>query len=437
MSTGLFLEKIDKNMLVVITILIFILVSDTMINQVSDFLVPQLISSFGVVLFCIFAVIAGISQYFILQYAKRKIDSQYLKSSSTRILYKIVSLIQYFLFALILILIIQIAFYSSYTTDLLAALTTISYAFSITMMGYFAKKFLSWYLSNRQPIIVLLFCISFSLIAISSSLALTTDLLNFASKPPQVYPTSPVEFPSYPEGTFISFLNIAYYYFDLFSFLFVWGATVLLLHEYIRKWRMRHWILVSIPLLYFLSTFVDNAGLYTPSSDSDWFTYYLFQSLNSTAGGLLFGFAFLIIARHIHNDTVRGYMIISAYGFVLLFITNQVTLVATSFPPFGTATLLCFGLSSYLILVGLYSAALSVSQDAVLRKSIKKSVLNKSRLLGSIGHAEMQQEIEKWVKILDRTDNPTNISPSMNQDDVRLYIQEILSEVSKRTSRAK
>jgi hypothetical protein len=203
----------------------------------------------------------------------------------------------------------------------------------------------------------------------------------------------------------------------------------LLLHEYIRKWRLRHWVLVCVPLIYFLSTLIDDTGLFALSSDSDWVTYYLYASLNSTAGGLLFGFAFLVIARNMHNNTVKGYMIISAYGFVLLFISNQVTLIATSYPPYGAATILCFGLSSYLILVGLYAAALSVSQDAVLRKSIRKSVLNRSRLLGSIGHAEMQQEIEKWVRTVDRADNKTNISPSMTEEDVRLYIQEVLSEV--------
>ena len=83
-------------------------------------------------------------------------------------------------------------------------------------------------------------------------------------------------------------------------------------------------------------------------------------------------------------------------------------------------------MSSYLIVVGLYTSALSVSQDAFLRKSIKKSVIDKS-LLGHIGTAEMQIEIEKWVRILDRTDNKTNVSTSMNEDDIKLYIQDVVS----------
>ena len=194
---------------------------------------------------------------------------------------------------------------------------------------------------------------------------------------------------------------------------------------------MRHWILVCVPLIYYLSTFVDYFGLYTPSSDSEWFSYYLYSSLNSTAGGLLFGFTFLVVARNIHNEMIRGHMIISAYGFILMFISNQVTLVATSYPPFGAVTLCYLGLSSFMILVGLYASAISVSQDAAIRKSIRKSVINRSKLLGSIGDAEMQNEIQKWVRKISTMDYKTNVSSSMTTEDVKLYIQEVIGTVRK------
>jgi hypothetical protein len=77
MSAGLFLEKNDKKMLIVIALLIFVLGSDTIINQVSDFSIPQLISDFGVMLFCVFGIIVVISQFFILDCVKRKIGDQY------------------------------------------------------------------------------------------------------------------------------------------------------------------------------------------------------------------------------------------------------------------------------------------------------------------------------------------------------------------------
>ena len=223
-------------MFIVLTILIFVLVSDTMINQVSDLLAPQLVSDFGIALFYVFVAIFGITQYLVLQYTKRKISYQYVKSSSTRLMYKIVTVYQYSLSAIVLMLVIQIVLTSSYSSYILVALTTISYSLSVGLMVYFAKKFLSWYLSNRQSIIVLLYAISFGLIAITSSFAVALDLDTFASKPTVIYPTSTVEFPSPVEGTPHFVLDNAYHYLDLFSFVFVWGATVLLLHEYVRTW---------------------------------------------------------------------------------------------------------------------------------------------------------------------------------------------------------
>ena len=334
------------------------------------------------------------------------------------------------------ILVAQILISSSYSTYLLVTLTVVSYLLNIALMAYFAKKFFSWYLTNKYSVIVLLYGLSFAITALTTSDALISDIYNLSTKSTAIYPTTEVIFPSYDKGTPIYLLNLAYDYMDLFSFIILWGATVLLLHEYIRKWRMRHWILVCVPLIYYLSTFVELFGLYTPSSDSEWFSFYVYTSLNSTAGGLLFAFAFLIVARNISNEMIRGYMIISSYGFILMFISNQVTLVASSYPPFGAVTLCYLGLSSYMILVGLYTSAISVSQDATIRKSIRKSVINRSKLLGSIGEAEMHNETEKWVRNLSALNYKTNISSSMTVEDVKLYIQEVMGEVRKRTDRS-
>ena len=94
-------------------------------------------------------------------------------------------------------------------------------------------------------------------------------------------------------------------------------------------------------------------------------------------------------------------MIISAYGMVLLFISNQaVLLVIVPYPPFGLATISLIGLSSYLILIGIYSSATSVAQDAKLRVSIRKSVEQQSKLLDTIGTAQMEQEIQRRVIIM-------------------------------------
>jgi hypothetical protein len=64
-------------------------------------------------------------------------------------------------------------------------------------------------------------------------------------------------------------------------------------------------------------------------------------------------------------------MIISGIGLVLLFVSNQaIIFVDEPFPHFGLANVSFMGLASYLVLIGIYSSAISISEDSRLRSSI-------------------------------------------------------------------
>ena len=63
-------------------------------------------------------------------------------------------------------------------------------------------------------------------------------------------------------------------------------------------------------------------------------------------------------------------------------------------PTYGVAAHSLVLLSSYLFSIGLYLSAISISNDISLRKSIKGSMHG---LVGTIGSAQMEQEIEKKV----------------------------------------
>jgi hypothetical protein len=72
-------------------------------------------------------------------------------------------------------------------------------------------------------------------------------------------------------------------------------------------------------------------------------------------------------------------------------------LVTAPYPPFGLASVSFMGLSSYLLMVGIYSSAVSVSLDVELRKTIQRSVTEQSRMLHSIGTAQMEKQIQSKV----------------------------------------
>jgi hypothetical protein len=58
------------------------------------------------------------------------------------------------------------------------------------------------------------------------------------------------------------------------------------------------------------------------------------------------------------------------------------------YPPSGLPTIAVIGFSSYLMLVDMYSSAVSVAQDSRLQYVIRKSVQQQSSLLDKIGTAQ-------------------------------------------------
>ena len=122
------------------------------------------------------------------------------------------------------------------------------------------------------------------------------------------------------------------------------------------------------------------------------------------------------------------------------------------------------GLSAYLILVGIYSSAISVSEDSILRQSIRTIAIKESSLLDSIGMAQMEQQIQRKVfpsiraSLLELVDNigtaqmeqeierrvlkvakeqqdvlteQSGIESSLTEDDMKEYLEQVIKEVKK------
>jgi hypothetical protein len=216
----------------------------------------------------------------------------------------------------------------------------------------------------------------------------------------------------------------------------------MLLRHYSQKLgRVKYWVILSLPLVYFLSQFVYLfMNIFAPLLEQNpiFFSILitLIFTLSKPAGGILFGIAFWTVAKNTSQSSViRDYLTISAYGFVLLFISNQaVILITTPYPPFGLATIAFMGLSSYLILVGIYSSAISVAQDTKLRQSIRKFALKQSKLLESIGSAHMEQELQRRVMHLvknssDKMTEDTGVQLSVTEEDMNQYLNNVLNEI--------
>jgi hypothetical protein len=168
-----------------------------------------------------------------------------------------------------------------------------------------------------------------------------------------------------------------------------------MLRHYSRKiGRFKFWMLVLLPLAYYLSTLIDVLGIYVPETDAELFNYYVYASLNGIIVGLLLGFAFWSISRTMRpNKSVSSYILLCSYGFIFLSLAEAGGVVA-SYPAFGLASFSMLPLSSYLIILGLYSTSISISQDVRLRQYIRDLTKEDSGFLSTIGRTQLEKRVQ-------------------------------------------
>jgi hypothetical protein len=264
------------------------------------------------------------------------------------------------------------------------------------------------------------------------------------SKPAIVTPQSQVIFQTgFTPGTAMYVVNLVQTYSLNGYFLLIWGGTILLSrHQIQRVGRIKFWILVTLPVVFFLSYEMSLYQKLYPSSpvttaiSSSVTLPILLYTYVITICGVLFGFGFRSISRALRQHShLKDYMVITAYGFVLFVNAADASVLQAGYPPYGLANVSFVGLASFLILTGLYNSAISVAQDVKLRQSIKASTLQQSsKLLDSIGTAQMTKEIEDRVMKMTQ-DNASmlaaqsGVEPSLTDNEIKSYLDKVLEEL--------
>jgi hypothetical protein len=432
----------SRSILILVSFIIIALIFDTSIVELSAYTGGLASSGSSIAIFTAMALIFSIGQYLILSYIKR---ANHASSSYDSIwlsrLHKSVSIAQYALIVIFGILITQMVLTSSYNILFIEIVIWINYVLTIGLLGLLSQRFLSWFRSNHS-VVVLAYAIATMMICINAifTLLYLTNQFTHSQNGPIIYPDlTPVA----RYGSVYDIFNAGNVITSIILFIATWIATVLLLHNYSRRLgRAKYWILVSIPLVYFLSQFqLVFVDVFTSFRTTEpilfGVVYTLFFNATIPIGGALFGIAFWSLGRNIESITVKRYMMISAYGMMLLFSSNQATgLALVPYPPFGLVAVSFFGLSSFLIFIGIYSSAISVSEDSELRKSIRRYTIEKSRLLDNIGTAQKEREIEKNVLAFakrnqDKMVEKTGIQSSLSETDVKEYLEQVFEEVQK------
>lgn len=437
----------DRAYLIIMCISILALIIDTSINQIYYLNINEAPEIIKIIVFIVIGIVAVSGQYASLQYLKTKsTDLRKVNIFHIKILHRIVSVAQFILAVIFLIMVIQMIFVSAYSIQALIFSIAITYFIGISIMILLASKFFSWFRSDKN-IVVIFYGISFAIIASNMVFASIIAIDFLLTKPDIIHPHFGLEYPYSDLGMFTDLFFYGYNASYIAGFITAWISTVLLLQQFSFRWKGRaHWAILSIPLVYFLIQFQPLfVKIFSDIVESEPVSFGILRILIITyskpIGGLIFGAAFWTITMNLHRKNITiDYALCSAYGFVLLFISNQVIVLSTaSYPPFGLSSIDFLGLSCYMLLVGLFSCAISVSQNSKLRHEIKKLVENKSNMLESIGRSEMMrllqyETVQLYNKLQDELKTETGASPLLTTNEVREYCNEVMEEIEKSRS---
>jgi hypothetical protein len=417
----------------VVSALIISLIFEVSIVNVSGFSAPH-DSTTDIPIFTALAALSIISQLIILNFVYTR--NVPFERPILRIIYMAMVLTQLAIIIILVIVLLEINFTHSYYLAHMELVFMLSSVTAVAVMGVLSYKFITWLRLYKSWIT---FAYLFASISLSVNAVIgimfVSDQLSYISDVIQ-----PSQLGGFMMHGHTSSLAVLYTVSSGITFVLFWLGTVLLLQSYRKRLgTIKFWIIMLVPLLYFLSQFqpLVTSILFDYSSGNPMLysiAYVLMLEVSAPIGGILFGLAFMLVARKIQNAKVRGYLVISGIGLLLLLISYRPQEIITGpFPPFGLLSASFMGLSSYLVFFGLYSSAISVSQDSRLRASIRKSVEAEVNFIGNIAGAEMTHTITERVlrkvkAISEIIPQDTGITTSLTETEIKEYVAEVINE---------
>jgi len=339
---------------------------------------------------------------------------------------------------LIAVTIFQIIVFNKYHILLLQLVTFISHVSALVFAIPLVFILVKWFKSRRNYI-VLLYIITFSLVSTNIIVSLT-----YYEK--ILLRSNAIEIRQYSIATYVqSFfsmsadesLSAVYNVIFFMSFLVIWVATMALLNQYkYRLGKIKYYALTIIPLIYFIFPFHTYfANLLSPfvldSPIAVSVIYTILFSASKQVGAFLFSLSFLIASIVVPKDSVRKSLLISCIGMSILFSSVEITpLQYKVLPPYGLITEAFIPLGSFLLLVGIFSSAVNVSQDGELRRDFRKSAIAQLNLLRTIGIAQMEKELVKNFKLAEK--RYQNLEPTQerySEENVKQIVHEVLEEL--------
>jgi hypothetical protein len=352
---------------------------------------------------------------------------------------------QFMVIAFLAVEIVQMVFVKMYNSNLTLLILFTSFVPSLLFILLLVVLLVRWFRSSKNFMIIA-YAISFSIVCIYLVLSIVYVNVQYTStsewiKAKSLHSTlvnSSVSDLSYSFGVTLDALS-------LLSFVLVWVATVALLRQYRNKiGRIRFWVIITIPLLYFLfpfETYFANFSEAMLSGSPVIFSviYILLFSATKQVGGVLFSIVFLTAATKIKQPHLQNSLRIAAIGIAVVFSSLEInSLLYAAYPPYGVLTIMLMPLGSYCLFIGLFASARLASQDKKLRREFYQSAEKQLAFLQTLGKVQMENELEKSLKsILNRSSVlDESRDDYRREENVRELVQEVINELrSKRDTR--
>lgn len=402
----------------------------------------------------------GFGSYFLLLFAHRTSRELRQKSSLNSFVHFVVIIVQALLLATFFVIILL----GNPDYILSKAVFAASSALATIIMIILTYKFFSWYKASKyKNAIVLFYALATLTLACSIAEDASTKLLminnyfirednpvngygsSFQYKQSDEFKGQIIFIQSGDLGT--NYFVIPNELLDLYNYLnsiilpvgfvFRWIASTMLLrniYKMVDSIPISFWIILSLPLILYIigktPGFFSGESL-TGIDEAYRFLFRVLFRVGTIAGNILFGLAFFVVAKKMKRSIVKDFLILAGIGDTIVGISLSTSAVE---PTFGVAGHSLVLVSTYLFMLGLYSSAISISQDLKLRQTIRDSAIEESKLLVSIGSAQMIQEIEKKVIEVVKSEKVqmaqrSGLQSTFSDQDAREYLTSVLKEI--------
>lgn len=339
---------------------------------------------------------------------------------------------------LMIFVIAEFGLYNKYSSFPFFIILNTSYIISFIFLILLFRLFIKWYLLNKIKVL-LFYTISVSILLIDTILNLILIDKSLWNFPVYVYPHESLSWvPFLVSDSIFKTVNYLISYFTIGAFVSWWISSLLLIFHYSQRiGHAKFWMLMAIPLVFFLIPFIPNLIYIIPNNLL--YLYFTITSFNNTIGAILFGLSFYIIVRKFDRDNLlKKYLFLSGIGLTLIFISNQsLVILNIPYPPYGLAGVSIISFGNLLLLYGISFSAIHLSYNTQMRKHLEKFAKEEieSAFLSEISRSEVLSSMESKVnhvskKYLDELNSTMNFKNSyLDEESIKNYVNEIIMEI--------